>query len=83
MADQPLNYAQIKAATHRVIVREAERCRRELKMDRRYAHVEAHHNIAYGALALWEELTTGQPKQDDRLLFNGMLEDIGKPEPKR
>ncbi|WP_426172455.1 hypothetical protein [Pseudoduganella sp. R-34] len=82
MSGNPLNYAQITAATRAVIHRESERCKRELKMDRNYAHVEDHQNIAYGSLALWEELTLGRDKQDDRLHLNGMIEAIGRPEDK-
>lgn len=79
MSERQLNYEQITAAARQVIKREAERCQRELKMDRKYAHIDAHQNIAYGSLALWEELTFGRDKQDDRLHLNSMIDAIGKP----
>jgi hypothetical protein len=83
MSGQTLTYDQITAATRSVIQREAERCKRELNMDRKYAHVEDHQNIAYGTYALWAELTLGRRNEDDRLHFVSMLDAIGKPEDQR
>jgi len=78
MADQPLNYAHITAATSKFIVRQDQRWHDAYVMNPG-ADAEPFRTLAMGAYMLWSELSGGNFKSSDDALLYRMVEGIGKP----